>query len=146
MTKSLTHAIRLVTAAAFAVLGTGIGTAAPASAAIDDSFVTYTTDGCGAANFVDYGTWPDGSTNDDYAVVHDYCSDGHGVRAYAWLDGFYLGSKYNGNGHAGAPVYWDPFGNVLAGDVVGLQVCLVDGSGDTTPSKCVYAEHVSQDG
>ena len=33
----------------------------------------------------------------------------------------------------------DPFGNVIAGDAVELEVCLVDGSGDTTPSKCVAA-------
>ena len=146
MTKLLTNTLRLAAAAACAALSTGILAAAPASASIDDGFSVSTTDGCGATNFVDYGTWPNGSTNDDYAVVHDYCGDGHGVRAYAWLNGFYLGSKYNGNGLAGAPVYWDPFGNVLAGDTVALEVCLVDGSGDTTPSKCVIAAHTSQDG
>jgi hypothetical protein len=68
-----------------------------------------TTDSCGAVDFVDYGPGaPGGGNNDDYAVVHDYCGDGHGVKAWAWLDGVLIGSQYNGNGLAGAPVIWDP--------------------------------------
>ncbi|MGW5742009.1 hypothetical protein [Amycolatopsis sp. NPDC003861] len=83
---------------------------------------------------------PGGGNNDDYAVVHDYCGDGHGVL---------IGSKDNGNGLAKEPVVWDPFrayGNVYAGDAVGLKVCLVDGNGDTTPAKCASKTHTSVDG
>ncbi|MFE9098076.1 hypothetical protein [Streptomyces sp. NPDC007264] len=119
---------------------------AGAAAAYNDYFGVNTADGCGSVDFIDYGTWPNGSTNDDYAVVHDTCSDGHGVKAYAWLNGSYLGSKYNGNGLAGAPVYWDPFGNVLPDDEVGLKVCLVDGDADPTPFACYSASQVSVDG
>jgi hypothetical protein len=129
-----------------AALATVVLVSTPASAAVNDGFAASTTDGCGVANFIDYGTWPSGSENDDYAVVHDYCSDGHGVRAFAYRNGAYLGSKYNGNGLAGAPVYWDPFGNVAAGDFVELEVCLVDGSGDTSYAKCGYASRTSADG
>jgi hypothetical protein len=124
--------------------------ASPAAAAVDDSFSVSTTDDCGAVNFVDYGPGaPGGGNNDDYLVIHDYCSDGHGVEGYAWLDGAYLGKKYNGNGLAGDPVVWDPFAdyhNVQAGDVVGIKVCLVDGPNDATPSKCASKEHTSVDG
>lgn len=119
----------------------------PAAAAVDDSFAASTTDGCGVVNFIDYGPGaPGGGNNDDYTVIHDYCSDGHGVRADAWRNGTYLGGRYNGNGLAGAAVVWDPFGNVAPGDFVELQVCLVDGAGDPTGSRCGYASRVSADG
>lgn len=124
----------------------GVVAASPASAAVNDDFSASTTDGCGVANFDDNGTWPDGSTNDDFVVVHDYCADGHGVKAYAWLNFASLGSKYNGLGYAGPPVYWDPFGNVRAGDFIELMVCLVDGPSDPTPDKCGYASRTSADG
>ncbi|GHH88499.1 hypothetical protein GCM10018793_68390 [Streptomyces sulfonofaciens] len=124
--------------------------AGPAAAAYNDSFGVNTWglpgNACGSVDFVDNGTWPSGSTNDDYVVVHDWCSDGHGVKAWAWKNGVLLGSKYNGNGLAGAPVYWDPVGNVLPDDTVGLKVCLVDGSADPTPSNCESAERMSVDG
>jgi hypothetical protein len=121
-------------------------TGSPAYAGYDDSFGVNTADGCGGADFVDYGTWPNGSTNDDYVVVHDFCSDGHGVKAYAWLNGTYKGSKYNGNGLSGAPVYWDPLGNVGPNDEVGLKVCLVDGDSDPTPFACYSHTGMSSDG
>ncbi|GAB1516574.1 hypothetical protein [Actinophytocola sp. KF-1] len=129
------------------VLGSMVLTANQAAAAYDDGFTVRTGNGCGTVDFVDYGEGqPGGGSNDDYAVVHDYCSDGHGVKAYAWIDGYYLGSKYNGNGLAGAPVVWDPFGNVVAGEAIGLKVCLVDGADDPTPSDCRSATHTSVDG
>jgi hypothetical protein len=118
---------------------------ATASAAHNDSFTVHTTDsgGYGAAEFVDHG--PDGD-GDDYIVIHDLCSDGHGVKAYAWINGIYLGGMYNGNGLAGAPVIWDPFGDVSGGQNVGLKVCLVDGDGDPTASSCGSATVKSVDG
>lgn len=69
-------------------------------------------------------------------MIHDLCGDGHGVEAYAWLDGSYYGGKYNGNGLAGAPVSWDPFVFVSGQYNVGLKVCLVDGASDPTASSC----------
>lgn len=124
--------------------------ASPAAASVDDDFAAYTTDYCGAANFIDYGPGaPGGGNNDDYVVIHDYCPDGHGVRVWGWLDQLPIGSYYNGNGRNGAAVVWDPFrqfGNVDAGMEVHLEVCLVDGSGDTSGSHCGDAWHVSSDG
>lgn len=113
------------------------------AAAHDDSFTVHTIDSgaCGSVEFVDHGT--DG---DDYLLIHDLCGDGHGVKAYAWLDGTYLGSMYNGNGLAGAPVTWDPFGNVVGGQSIGLKVCLVDGNDDPTASSCGSATKTSVDG
>ncbi|MBE8518894.1 hypothetical protein ILP97_15450 [Amycolatopsis sp. H6(2020)] len=141
---------RMMLVAPVLALGSAVLAATPASAAYDDSFTVSTTDGCGAVDFVDYGAGaPGGGNNDDYAVVHDYCGDGHGVKAWAWLDGVLIGSKYNGNGLAGDPVVWDPFaayGNVIAGDSVGLKVCLVDGNGDTTPARCASKTRTSVDG
>ena len=123
---------------------------APAQAAVDDSFSVYTTDGCGSVDFVDYCPGaPGGGDNDDYAVIHDYCGDGHGVKAWAWLNGVLIGAQFNGNGLSGAAVVWDPFrdyGNIYAGDSVGLKVCLVDGNADPTPFSCRSATRVSQDG
>jgi hypothetical protein len=118
-------------------LGSVASGANHAAAAFDDSFTVYTTDGCGAVDFVDHGPGaPGGGDNDDYAVIHDYCADGHGVRATGLHNARYLGRKYNGNGLAGAPVVWDPFPNVLTNDRVELEVCLVDGSNDLSPSRC----------
>jgi hypothetical protein len=113
------------------------------SAAHNDSFTVRTTDsgGCGSAEFVDHGA--DGN---DYVVIRDLCRDGHGVKAYAWLDGTYDGSMYNGKGLAGAPVIWGPFSDVAAGQSVGLKVCLVDGDSDPTPSNCGSATKKSVDG
>src|SRR5215217_8504235 len=101
-----------------------------AGAAEKDDFAALTTDGCGVANFIDYGPGaPGGGNNDDNEVIHDYCADGHGVMAYVEVDdsGYWF-HQYNGNGLSGAPVVWDPFlrGNVKAGQKVELEVCLVD--------------------
>jgi hypothetical protein len=140
--------------AAASTAAVGVLLAGPASAATDDSFKVSTANGCGVANFVDYGAGAaGGGNNDDYIVIHDYCSDGHGVRAYATLKFgdavINLGSQYNGNGLAGAAVIWDPFkewGNVIEGDIVTITVCLVDGASDTTGSGCVTGAHTSVDG
>ena len=82
-----------------------------AGAAVNDNFNASTTDGCGVANFIDYGPGaPGGGNNDDYVVIHDYCADGHGVMAYVEVDdsGYWF-HQYNGNGLSGAPVVWGPF-------------------------------------
>ncbi|WP_433553471.1 hypothetical protein ACQP08_09605 [Micromonospora zamorensis] len=107
--------------------------ASPAQAADNDSFLLCALGEASGAcvRFVDYGEGaPGGGMNDDYAVVHDLLADGKGTRAYAWLNGRYLGSKYNGNGYAGDPVVWDPFGNVPGNSYVGLKVCLSWGPDD----------------
>ena len=121
-----------------------------AGAAENDDFAAVTTDGhgCGVAQFKDYGPGaPGGGNNDDYVVIHDYCADGHGVMVWASWDNIgYWFHQYNGNGLAGAPVVWDPFGNVKAGQTVELEVCLVDGPADPTPSRCGEASHRSADG
>lgn len=122
--------------------------------AVNDGFVVSTTDGCGRADFVDFGPGaPGGGDNDDYIEIHDFCADSHGVKAFATLfrgeDVFNLGSKYNGNGLAGSSVIWDPFkakGNVEPGDTVELTVCLVDGANDPTPFKCETFISTSVDG
>jgi hypothetical protein len=149
-----TKAVRAaVTTSAVAAATMLLGTQA-AFAATNDSFAVSTTSGgCGAVNFVDYGEGaPGGGNNDDYLVIHDYCADGRGVRAYAWLtpqgeSTIYLGAHNNTNGQAGEAVVWDPFaawGNVIAGDKVGIKVCLFDS--DNTLSKCAEASRVSADG
>jgi hypothetical protein len=131
---------------------------ATAANAVDDSFSVATTDGCGVAEFVDYGPGaPGGGNNDDYIVVHDYCADGHGVRAYVWILGEYWGDRYNGNGKAGAAVIWDPFkewggsANLTAGTSFKVEVCLVDGPNDAVNepeagSRCRSANRTSVDG
>ena len=133
-----------------AVSGTVTLAASPAfasAAAYNDSFTSRTTNGgCGSVEFVDYGTWPSGAAHDDYAVVHDLCSDGRGVKAYAWYNGSYVGSSFNGNGLAGVPVYWDPFPNIVAGDVVALKVCLSNGPNDPNPYSCGSVTATSVDG
>jgi len=130
-------------------------TPANAFAAVNDDFAARTTDGCGVANFIDYGPGaPGGGDNDDYVVVHDYCADSHGVQAFVWINGEYWGDKYNGNGAAGAAVVWDPFkaygpNNLSAGDAVTIKVCLVDGyhpNDDSAGFRCGTARHTSVDG
>ena len=141
------RALVVVLASLLLVAGLHLSTA---SAAVNDDFNASTTDGCGVANFIDYGPGaPGGGNNDDYVVIHDYCADGHGVMAYVEVDdsGYWF-HQYNGNGLAGAPVVWDPFlwGNVKAGQKVELEVCLVDGASDLTGSRCGAASRRSADG
>lgn len=153
--RSRKSAVRALGAAAVGV-GALVLAAGPASATTNDNFSAHTTGGgCGAVDFIDYGAGaPGGGNNNDYLVVHDYCSDGHGVKAWVWwyTDSgtlLYYGSKYNGNGEAGAPVYWDPFaslGNTIGGDRVSVKVCLSDGNSDPTVTNCDSASHVSADG
>ncbi|MDI1464659.1 hypothetical protein QEZ54_27180 [Catellatospora sp. KI3] len=98
--------------------------ASPAAAAIDDSFSAGTSDGCAVINFVDSGYYPPtGSNNDDFFVIHDYCSDGKGVTGFAALNNGTPRSTHNGNGLNGAPVYWDPFGNIVGGDLIAIYAC-----------------------
>ncbi len=135
---------------AAALLSVTVLVTTSAGAAVNDNFNASTTDGCGVANFIDYGPGaPGGGNNDDYVVIHDYCADGHGVMAYVEVDdsGYWF-HQYNGNGLAGAPVVWDPFlhGNVKAGQKVELEVCLVDGWDDLTGSRCGDASRRSADG
>jgi hypothetical protein len=146
----------LLTCAASVVATTLV--AVPAAAAVNDGFDVWTADGgCGMVEFVDYGEgWPGGGNNDDYLIIHDYCADGHGVKAWAWLTEntsqgsleFYLGGRYNGNGEAGAAVLWDPFADlgVEGGDKVTLKVCLSDGDSDPTPFNCKTGSRTSADG
>ncbi|MEV5019303.1 hypothetical protein ACIGW1_09545 [Streptomyces sp. NPDC053780] len=120
-----------------------------AVAGTNDSFTVSTTGGgCGSVEFVDYGPGaPGGGNNDDYLVIHDYCSDGKGVRAYAWTDNRYHGGKNNTNGLAGAPVVWDPYQgewNVIANDKVGIKVCLFNSN--NALSNCATASRKSVDG
>ncbi|MBP0458333.1 hypothetical protein [Streptomyces montanisoli] len=138
-----TRAVVTTSAVAAAVMLAGTQSA---SASVDDSFAVATTGGkCGQVNFVDYGPGaPGGGNNDDYAVIHDYCSDGKGVRAYAWVDGKYLGAKNNTSGLKGNPVVWDPFGNVKSGSSVGLKVCLFNTS--NTLSNCASYTKTRVDG
>lgn len=145
--KVAKRALLPVTTAAVATLAF----ANPAQAAYNDSFTVFTlTYMCGSVEFVDYGSGGDGGgSNDDYTVVHDLCGDGFGVKAYAWKNGRYLGSRYNGNGYAGPAVIWDPFravGNIGGGDRIGLKVCLVHGSNDPGPFGCDSRTVISRDG
>jgi hypothetical protein len=154
------RAVRMGAAIAAAIAAT-IVMASSATAAVNDDFTALTSDGCGAANFIDYGEGaPGGGGNDDYIAIYDYCGDTHGVKAWAWITTqstagpitWPLGSKYNGNGLEGSAVIWDPFrdfnpdGNVLAGQKVRVRVCLVDGNSDSSPSNCGEATHTSVDG
>lgn len=134
-----------------------LAVAGPASAAVNDGFsVSTSSGGCGSNEFVDYGPGaPGGGDNDDYVLIHDFCADGHGVRGCVRKliidDGIPVstdyGCRYNGNGLAGAPVVWDPFGNVLPGTTISLRVCLVDGASDPTPFRCSdWEAHTSVDG
>lgn len=135
---------------AIAIVTVGLATTAPASASTLDDFDVWTSDtnACGGAQFIDYGKGlPGGGNNDDYVRMSDNCADGHGVKAWAWIGSTLLGSAYLGTGSATAGV-WDPFpsGNVKAGDLVGLKVCLVDGANDSTPFHCATGSHRSADG
>lgn len=133
--------IALLTLAA-GLLGGGFIAPTPAHAASDD-FSVWAEEGCGVfpaaparTDFVDHGEGvpSDPAQNDDYVEIVDQCKDGHGVRGYVWLNGVYLGSRYNGHG-AGETVIWDPLGNLSTGDRVGLKVCLVEGP-DGTGFRC----------
>ncbi|RSM40068.1 hypothetical protein DMB66_57625 [Actinoplanes sp. ATCC 53533] len=141
------------------VVATGaiLAAASPAAAATNDSFGTstnYPPSKCsnpnspaGAVDFVDFGPGaPGGGNNDDYLEIKDLCGDGDGVRAYAWLNGKYLGTRHNGLA-SGSTVTWDPFpdGNVRGGDTVSLKVCSVNGFAGT-PYNCAELAHKSVDG
>ncbi|GHH84679.1 hypothetical protein GCM10018793_49770 [Streptomyces sulfonofaciens] len=137
---------RLLTVTA-AVVSTAVLAVGPARAAEDSTAIT-TPEGCGGLDYDDYGPGAaGGGDNDDYFVIHDYCGDYHGVKAWAWQNGTYLGGRYNGNGLAGAAVVWDPFkdDNVAPHDRIGMKVCLVDGD-DGAPFACTSYTFTSIDG
>ncbi|MDX3434413.1 hypothetical protein PV664_37110 [Streptomyces sp. ME01-18a] len=75
----------------------------------------------------------------DHFRVHDWHSDGHGVRGYLdVVDAVYGGyrrvhSSYNGKG---AGTYTEFSYNVLEGKQYRMRVCTVDGLEDTTPVRC----------
>lgn len=127
--------------------------AAGASVAVDDSFSVATLlGGCGAVDFVDNGPGaPGGGNNDDYLVIHDYCSDGYGVWGIAYRNGVKLGERYNSNGLAGAPLIYDPYThagntNIGPGDTVRIDVCLADGSTSEWRFRCNSRTEESVDG
>jgi hypothetical protein len=143
--------LTLLTLIGSAALAGGCSEVLAALPTHDDGFVVRTTDPreCGSVAFVDEAAGSDpggGTSGNDHVVIRDLCGDGHGVRAYAWLDGDYEGSMYDGNGSAGEPVVWEPFLGVGAGQRVELKVCLVDGANDTTASNCGTATQTSIDG
>jgi hypothetical protein len=127
--------------------------ASPALASVDDGFGTHTTDFCALApdvhggyiEFVDYGPGAAGdpANNDDYLVVADECRGGWGVTGYAWLNGRFLGSHHDGRGYATQDA-WDPFGNVVKGDVIGVKICLQNTGGSAI--NCLETQHTSADG
>jgi hypothetical protein len=134
--------------AASIVIGSAalLASASPASASVvraaaADSFTTYTTDNCGAIQYVDDG---------DYFVLHDYCSDSHGVRAQVTItfEGYveYYDSRYDPNGLAGDAFYWYTGYDVVVEDKICVTVGLVDGASDTSFSKPRSACHTSSDG
>jgi hypothetical protein len=137
------------------VAGTTLATAGRANASTDDSFPVVTGATCptggfaGVAQFVDYGPGVpgNGANNDDYISIRDLCGDGYGVKVYAWINGNYLGARYDGNTATGDPVIWDPFpsGNVKGGDYIGLKVCLADGA-EGTAFGCDSVSRYSDDG
>jgi hypothetical protein len=145
---------RVLTPAAVALTAI-LGVASPAAAAVDDSFDAYTYPlddvTSGVVHFVDYGPGaPGGGDNDDYLVLEDLAPDGHGVQVWAWLQGKYLGTKYNGNG-AGSEVIYDPYSifpnNVAAGEVISVKICAVDGPGNIIDEyTCGTGRRVSADG
>lgn len=136
------------------LVGPGTWGAAPAQAVYDDTFWVTTTRSCGSNEdsvsgmtyFWDYGPGaPGGGDNDDYISILDVCEDRHGVRGYVWLNGEYLGSRYNGNGY-GSEVVWDPFGNLPRDSRVGLRVCLVDGPDGAGYACSELRSHTLEDG
>jgi hypothetical protein len=110
--------------------------ASPAAAA-DDGFEVYTDNRCGSVEYVDYGPGaPGGGNNDDYLLMHDYCSDGKGIKAWVWLPehvGGAYGWKYSSNGLAGAPKFWD-LPNITGGQSIEIMVCLSVGVGGVATS------------
>src|ERR687887_383302 len=91
---------------------------------------------------------PSPADNDDYIVVADICSEGDGVKAWAWLNGKCLESCAGRYVHGvGATSYWDSFpnGEVKKGDYVGLKVCSVDGNSGP-PYNCLSHTGYSDDG
>jgi hypothetical protein len=147
--------IRRVLAIAVAVAALVGATGTPAFAQDDSFYISSDTpsdcpdsgDPAGYLYFVDYGEGDlsDPAKNDDYVTLRDTCANGDGVRGYVWHNGAYQGSVYNGGGFD-AFVVWDPFGNVLPGESVGLKVCSVNGP-NGSPYHCSNRiDRRSQDG
>lgn len=119
-----------------------VASALPAAAATNDSFVVYTGEspGCaeyGGAQFVDHGD----VFGDDYVGVFDTCRDGVGVKAWVWINGRLIGAQRNGSG---GEVYFD-IPNVKAKDSVGIKVCAQNGP-NGTPFACGSRTRKSVDG
>ncbi|NUT99382.1 MAG: hypothetical protein HOY78_45985 [Saccharothrix sp.] len=140
-----------LTALLVGVAGAVVITASPASAAVnDDHSVTnwdyYNKCQAGRLDFVDYGEGaPGGGMNDDYLVVRDTCANGDGVLARVYRNDVLLGAKYHGGGN-NTSVVWDPFGNVVANDIIRMQICSADGPDDYSGFECQETTFRSVDG
>lgn len=146
ITRVVSQAGAVLAVAASALVVTG----GSAAAANDDQYVTnwdyYNECSAGRLDFVDYGEGaPGGGMNDDYLVVRDTCANGDGVLGRAYRDGVLLGTKYNGGG-SGTSVVWDPFGNVLANEVIRIDICSADGPTDYLGFECNSITFRSIDG
>lgn len=139
-----------VGAVSVAAAGALVVASGPAAAANDDHYVTnwdsYQQCSAGRLDFVDYGEGaPGGGMNDDYLVVKDTCANGDGVLGRAFVDGRLVDTRYHGGG-SGSSVVWDPFGNVLANQVIKMEICSADGPDDYLGFECNRTTFRSIDG
>lgn len=129
------RALRAAAVLAAPVIALGVS-ASPAFAA--DTWVNMYKNGVKVASMqhVDSG---------DYFRVYDNHADGHGVRGhlYSWTGYDYtlVMTKYNGSG---AGTYTQMQYDVWGTNFYAMQVCSVDGSGDTSPGPCSDMKYFSE--
>ena len=117
--------------------------AAPSSST-HDTITVSTTDGCGRIELVNFSPGAP-IPNPNYLVIHNLCGDAHGIKAWAWLNGAPLGSKFIGL--ANSPTIWAPFppGSLAPGSAIGLKICLSDGPASSPTSRCGSLTRASLD-
>jgi hypothetical protein len=149
MRKPWTFPVAAIATLSVALLTTTL-TPSPASAnSFELKLYDHPTGQCGilgSIEFVDNGPGREGGgNNDDYFWIHDYSSCDHdGIKAWMWLDGRLIDSRYNGNGESGAPVFWDPKQVPPGRHYVGVKVCRVDGN-DGYPYPCATHTHAEEE-
>ncbi|GLW31688.1 hypothetical protein [Actinoplanes regularis] len=77
----------------------------------------------------------------DKFTVCDLYGDSHGVRGSLYHAGDRVATKYNGLGSGNCTTF--TYDVKAAAGVYDMQVCLVDGSSDTTGSSCEH-KHISE--
>jgi hypothetical protein len=102
-------------------------TSGPALAVDDSMNIASLYDGCARTDFIDYGTYANGASRDDFFTIRDLCADGYSAFAIVKVNGQTKAEVRNSDG-AGSKVYFDILDNLVGGQNLEIYACLKNGA------------------